>query len=142
LNRVTPPPEARPLDTFARCAGFTASRPFRQGGKESVCAKNVALANLNANFSGVQNMAGKDKNDLLVWGSAILASVVAIAGLARVYFGSGIDQRLGTTTLTYFAVAGALLMLRWIKSLSFGDTKFELRDLEERTAQASGKPIL
>ena len=32
----TPPPEACPLDTFARCAGFNASRPFRQGGKESV----------------------------------------------------------------------------------------------------------
>jgi hypothetical protein len=26
----TPPPEARPLDTFARCPGFNASRPFRR----------------------------------------------------------------------------------------------------------------
>jgi hypothetical protein len=28
-----PPPEARSRDTFARCAGFNASRPFREGRK-------------------------------------------------------------------------------------------------------------
>jgi hypothetical protein len=42
-----PPPEARALDTFARCAGFNVSRPFRRGGGESDEAKNTEVFRLS-----------------------------------------------------------------------------------------------
>lgn len=81
-------------------------------------------------------MSDQGQSDLVVWGSATLALLVALAGVARIVVGHGLEDRLGTTTLTYFAVAGALLMLRWVKSLSVGVTKVEFRGLEEKTAQA------
>jgi hypothetical protein len=79
----------------------------------------------------------KSKNlDILDWASIILGGATLIAGLLRIIGPSEMVARLDSTTLTYFAVAGALLMLRSIKSLSFGDYKLELKDLKEKTEEA------
>lgn len=68
--------------------------------------------------------------------AVVLAALTTLAGISRIFLGETIDERIGTTTLTYFGVAGALLMLKKIKSLSFGETKVEMRDVEEKADQA------
>lgn len=61
---------------------------------------------------------------------------MALAGAARIFGSAEQLARIDNTTLTYFAVAGALLLLRKVKSLSFGDTKIELRDVEAKADEA------
>ncbi len=49
-------------------------------------------------------------------------------------------KRINNTTLLYLLVAGALLLLRQIKTLSFGDVKLEmLEKVKERQAQQEEK---
>jgi hypothetical protein len=71
------------------------------------------------------------------WGLALLASLAALGAIIRM-FGSvepDVLKRLDTTTLLYLIVAGALLLLRQIKTLSFGDVKLEmLEKVKERQA--------
>lgn len=81
-------------------------------------------------------MAEKNNLDIIGWGSLILAALTAFGGVMRIVLGKDVETKLSNTTLTYFAVAGAFLMLRQIKTLSFGDTKIELRDLEAKANQA------
>jgi hypothetical protein len=76
------------------------------------------------------------KWDILDWASIILGASTLLAGLLRIIGPSEMVARLDSTTLTYFAVAGALLMLRSIKSLSFGDYKLEIKDLREKAEEA------
>jgi hypothetical protein len=62
------------------------------------------------------------------WGLVILALIAAIGALLRM-FGpttNAVAQRLDQTTLLYLAVAGALLLLRQIKTFSMGQLKFEM----------------
>jgi hypothetical protein len=56
--------------------------------------------------------------------------------LARRYFGELVEARINELTLTYFAVAGALLLLRNVKSLSFGDYKLELQEIQAKADEA------
>ena len=61
------------------------------------------------------------------WGLVVLAALVATGALLRIgsteeKLRAGIDQ----TTLLYFGVAGALLLLRQVKTLALGQFKFEL----------------
>lgn len=78
----------------------------------------------------------KSKWGPLDWASLGLAGVTAMAGAFRVFGGEDVAKRIDNTTLTYFAVAGALLLLRNVKSLSFGDYKAEFQQLEARTEEA------
>ena len=54
-----------------------------------------------------------------------------------VYSEKDVVERLDTTTLTYLAVAAALLVLRDVKKLSFGDTTIEFAVKEAREAKAA-----
>src|ERR1044071_3014585 len=76
-------------------------------------------------------------NDILLdrisrWILLTIAATAAIAGIWRVLSSVAVE-RLDTTTLTYFTVAAALLLLREVKTLTFGDYKVEF----ERTRQAA-----
>ena len=65
-----------------------------------------------------------------------LAAATALAGLVRVFFLRPLSEGLNDTTLKFFAVAGALLLLRKIKSLSFGDYKAEFQAIQEKADEA------
>ena len=74
--------------------------------------------------------------DLLDKVSIALGIATAIAAILRIFGSDHMFERLDGTTLTYFAVAGALLLLRNVKSLSFGDYKLELKDIQETANEA------
>ena len=81
-------------------------------------------------------MNDESKTDALSIGSCVIAGAVLVAGIYRIVAGCTVDEKLGTITLTYFGVAGAILMLRKVKSLSFGDYKAEFQDLQEKADSA------
>lgn len=67
----------------------------------------------------------------------IFSIIVTAAGVARVAFSSkDIVERLDSTTLLYFVVAAALLLLPNVKKFKFGDLELELRDLREQVQEA------
>ena len=74
--------------------------------------------------------------DSVKWGARLLALLTLLGGIARIVLISDADKRLDTTTLTYFGVAGALLVLERVKTLAFGETKIELREAKEKADQA------
>jgi hypothetical protein len=62
------------------------------------------------------------------WFLLVLATLAGLGAVLRICF-AGDAHLLGTldrTTLLYLGVAGALLLLRQLKSLSFGDYKVEM----------------
>jgi hypothetical protein len=62
------------------------------------------------------------------WGLVALAVVAALGALLRV-FAPGtltLPERLDQTTLLYLGVAGGLLLLRQVRTFSFGQLKFEM----------------
>lgn len=68
------------------------------------------------------------------WLLVVIAVAAALAGAWRaVATDTTVVVRLDATTLTYFAVAAALLLLREVKSLAFGDLKLEF----ERTKKVA-----
>lgn len=71
------------------------------------------------------------------WILIALGLVTAGAGVARIWFGTTLDERLSATTLQYFAVAAALVLLRHVKSLAFGDYKLEFQELARQARQAT-----
>ncbi|HMG37075.1 MAG TPA: hypothetical protein VKM94_24305 [Blastocatellia bacterium] len=69
------------------------------------------------------------------WGLVILAGIAALGALLRMFSASSytVSTRLDQTTLLYLGVAGALLLLRQVKTFSLGQFKFELIEkLRER----------
>lgn len=60
-----------------------------------------------------------------------LAILTALAGLLRVALVRPWSEALNDQALKYFAVAGGLLLLRKVKSISFGDTKVEMQELKQ-----------
>ncbi len=66
------------------------------------------------------------------WGLVILAMMAALGALLRMFSSatSRVAQGLDQTTLLYLAVAGGLLLLREVKTFSFGQLKLER--IEER----------
>jgi len=75
------------------------------------------------------------------WGLVTLAALAALGALLRM-FASGntaIAERLDQTTLLYLAVAGGLLLLRQVKTFSFGQLKLEmiekLREQQQKTQE-------
>ncbi|MFL9829133.1 hypothetical protein, partial [Rhodoplanes sp. SY1] len=58
-------------------------------------------------------------------GLLVLASLAALGGALRI-FGLGNQDRLDQTTLFYFLGAGSILLLKQIKTLSFGQIKLEM----------------
>lgn len=81
--------------------------------------------------------------DLLIpWGLAFLALLTALGAIVRMFLATDakILDRIDNTTLLYLVVAGALLLLRQIKTLSFGDVKLEmLEKVKARQAQQEEK---
>ena len=66
------------------------------------------------------------------WGLVLLAGIAAVGALLRMS-SSVVATRLDQTTLLYLGVAGVLLLLRQVKTLSMGQVKFELIErLRER----------
>ena len=63
--------------------------------------------------------------------AAGLAILTALAGLLRIALVRPLAEALNEVPLKYFAVAGGLLLLRKVKSLSFGDTKVEMQELKQ-----------
>ncbi len=62
------------------------------------------------------------------WGLVALAALAALGALLRVFTPGtlSLPDRLDQTTLLYLGVAGGLLLLRQVKTFSFGEIKFEL----------------
>lgn len=87
--------------------------------------------------------ATKDVVELIApWGLALLASLTAFGAIIRMFGGAEVDvlKRLDNTTLLYLIVAGVLLLLRQIKTFSFGDVKLEmLEKVRERQVQQEEK---
>ena len=75
---------------------------------------------------------------------AILALLVCVGAVARMLDGD-VAERIDETTLLYFGVAGALLLLRDVKSLAFGDYKVEfdrkIVELENKVENAQAVAI-
>jgi len=83
------------------------------------------------------------------WLLALLAAAAAVGGLLRVFaINEPILTRLDDTTLVYFAVAGALLLLRNVKTLAFGDFKVEMERMKaiaeeaKDAARAAGDAVI
>ncbi|HEX5050761.1 MAG TPA: pYEATS domain-containing protein [Planctomycetota bacterium] len=74
--------------------------------------------------------------DTLAVASMVLAGTTALAGAVRLLGPETWLPRLDGMTLTYFGVAGAMLVLRNVKSLSFGDYKLEMARVEEKASEA------
>jgi hypothetical protein len=75
------------------------------------------------------------KEVALRWSLYVLSGIAALGALLRVFSPSGWNAatRLDQTTLLYLGVAGALLLLRQVKTFSMGQLKFELIErLRER----------
>lgn len=70
------------------------------------------------------------------WVLIVLAGLAAAGAVIRMLAAGDILKRLDSTTLMYLGVAGALLLLREVKSLSFGDYKVEFQRLEQMSAHA------
>lgn len=89
------------------------------------------------------SITNQDIIDLIApWGLAVLASLTALGAIIRMFSATEVDvlKRINNTTLLYLLVAGALLLLRQIKTLSFGDVKLEmLEKVKERQAQQEEK---
>jgi hypothetical protein len=86
-----------------------------------------------------QRRRGRSNNVECVtrWGLVILAAVALLGAVLRMFApeATALHERLDQTTLLYLAVAGALLLLRQVKSFSLGQLKFELIEkLRERQA--------
>ncbi|MBT0666024.1 hypothetical protein KI809_17060 [Geobacter pelophilus] len=64
-------------------------------------------------------------------GAAFIGAVLRVTASGKDLF-----DRLDTTTLLYLAVAGALLMMRQVKSLAFGDFKVELDQVKKVAEEA------
>ncbi len=76
------------------------------------------------------------------WGLALLALLTALGAIIRMFAATEADvlKRIDNTTLLYLVVAGALLLLRKIKTLSFGDVKLEmLEKVKERQVRQEEK---
>lgn len=74
---------------------------------------------------------------LTKWLLFVLGFATAAAGVWRILAPSdSIVARLDSTTLTYFGVAGALLLLRDVRSLAFGDYKIEFERTRQLAADA------
>ena len=71
------------------------------------------------------------------WVLLALSLGAAVGGVIRVLADEGtVLERLDDTTLLYFAVAGALLLLRQVKSLAFGDLKVEFERVKAIAEEA------
>jgi hypothetical protein len=66
-----------------------------------------------------------------------LASLAALGAVLRTCFATsaGLLDRLDQTTLLYLLVAGGLLLLRQVKTLSLGEYKLELEKVRQKQAQ-------
>jgi hypothetical protein len=73
---------------------------------------------------------------LVKWSLLVLAVIVAVAGVARMGAADDVLKRLDGTTLTYLGVAAALLLLRDVKTLAFGDYKLEFERTRKIAAEA------
>jgi hypothetical protein len=76
----------------------------------------------------------KLRSDLPPWLDQIaagLAILTALAGVLRIALVRPWSEALNDDALKYFAVAGGLLLLRKVKSISFGDTKVEMQELKQ-----------
>lgn len=74
---------------------------------------------------------------IIPWILLALSMFAFIGAVLRVTASQdSILQRLDTTTLSYLAVAGALLLLRSVKSLAIGDWKVEFDRIKEIAAEA------
>jgi hypothetical protein len=62
------------------------------------------------------------------WGLVVFAALAALGALLRMFAPGplSIPERLDQTTLLYLGVAGALVLLRQVKTFSLGQLKFEL----------------
>src|SRR3972149_12134891 len=78
----------------------------------------------------------KGRYDTIDRVSVWLAGATALTGLIRMLYVKPLADGLNDTTLKFFAVAGALLLLRKIKSLSFGDYKAEFAEAVETANEA------
>lgn len=83
-------------------------------------------------MSTSSNSEPKDSTEPIASG---LACLTAGAGLFRAVLSGSVEKGIDDTTLKYFAVAGALLLLKRIKSLSFGDYKAEFLELQKQVQQ-------
>lgn len=75
---------------------------------------------------------------LTPWLLIVMAVLAALGALLRTFFATSASllDRLDHTTLLYLAVGGGLLMLREVRSLSFGGYKLEMLErVKERQAQ-------
>ena len=70
------------------------------------------------------------------WLLVALALLTAGAGVLRVLAPNEVLVRLDSTTLTYFGIAAALLLLRDVRSLAFGDYKIEFERTRQLAADA------
>lgn len=74
---------------------------------------------------------------LTKWLLLVLGFATAAAGVWRIVAQSdSITARLDSTTLTYFGVAGVLLLLRDVRSLAFGNWKVEFERARQAAADA------
>ncbi|UJB72332.1 hypothetical protein HRE53_27460 (plasmid) [Acaryochloris sp. 'Moss Beach'] len=84
---------------------------------------------------------GRENNEVLELvapiGLVFLALLTALGAIIRMFFATEIIlERIDNTTLFYLIISGALLLLRRVKTLSFGDVKLEM--LEEVKEQVQG----
>ena len=77
------------------------------------------------------------------WGLVGLSALATLGALLRM-FGPGnfsLPERLDQTTLLYFGVAGALLLLRQVKTFSLGQLKFEMLEKLREQQQKQGERL-
>lgn len=93
-----------------------------------------------------KNKATQNNKDIVEiiapWGLASLALLTALGAIIRMFAETeaSILERIDNTTLLYLVVAAALLLLRKIKTLSFGDLKLEmLEKFKERQVRQEEK---
>lgn len=66
----------------------------------------------------------------------ILSVLITAAAIYRIRAEKSTFDRIDSTTLTYFAIAAAVLLLRDVKSFSFGNTKVEFERVRALAAEA------
>ena len=79
---------------------------------------------------------------LAPWALVMLALLATFGAILRMTSDTdgGVLESIDSTTLLYLVVAGALLLLRQIKTLSFGDVKLEmLKKVKERQVRQEAK---
>lgn len=80
---------------------------------------------------------GPNRNfDIVAIGSLFLSALALLGGFARIVWIRDHNEALSSTTLEYFAAAAAFLLLQKVKTLSFGETKIDFRQVEEKVDQA------